>query len=70
MCILLQNYRNRLVVCMFKPKQSLESWANWDLSPTRFFQFQVCFTLGRDEFASACVCVSPLEIILHSGEKV
>ena len=39
------------------------------LSPTRFFQFQVCFTLGRDEFASACVCVSPLEIMLHSWEK-
>ena len=67
--ILLRNYGSRLVVCMFKPKQSLESWANWDLSPTRFFQFQVCFTLGRDEFASACVCVSPLEIMLHSWEK-
>ena len=67
--ILLRNYGSRLVVCMFKPKQSLESWANCYLSNTRFFQFQVCFTLGRDEFASACVCVSPLEIMLHSWEK-
>ena len=44
--ILLRNYGSRLVVCMFKPKQSLESWANCYLSNTRFFSISSMFYSG------------------------
>ena len=36
------------------------------LSAGRVFTFQVCFTQHIDEFASACVCMSPLEILLYT----
>ena len=36
----------------------MESWENRTTSPSRLFRVQIYFTLRRDEFANACMCVS------------
>ena len=50
----------------FKQKQTLELWEIWQLTATRVFHFQICFTQRLDEFDSKFGCVSPLEILFNS----